>query len=211
VPAPEIEKLVLDGVRQHLAAGQMDAHPPALDDRGLVDRHVKCIVIKPAAIEVRLLGCNDESAATDEADQSRAGASPALRLPWAAPNFVAVKGVVHAPAAASALKSETRDAILGAIAKARTWIDDLVEHRVASFEEIAARENKAERHIRLLAPLAFVSPRIIAALIDGTAPADLTVTRLAKVLPYSWAEQERQVPGQSVNHVRHAGPAARKI
>jgi site-specific DNA recombinase len=49
-----------------------------------------------------------------------------------------------------------------------------------------------ERHIRLLAPLAFLSPRIIAAIIDGTAPADLTVTGLAKALPYSWAEQERR-------------------
>ena len=29
------------------------------------------------------------------------------------------------------------------------------------------------------------------AIADGTAPADLTVTGLAKALPYSWAEQER--------------------
>ncbi len=28
----------------------------------------------------------------------------------------------------------------------------------------------------LLTPLAFVSPRVIAAIVDGTAPADLTVT-----------------------------------
>jgi hypothetical protein len=45
----------------------------------------------------------------------------------------------------------------------------------------------------LLAPLAFVSPRIVAAIADGTAPADLTVTGLAKALPYSWAEQEQCV------------------
>jgi site-specific DNA recombinase len=36
---------------------------------------------------------------------------------------------------------------------------------------IARREGKVERHIRLLAPLAFVSPRIVSALLDGTAPA----------------------------------------
>jgi hypothetical protein len=44
-----------------------------------------------------------------------------------------------------------------------------------------------------LVPLAFVSPRIVSALLDGTAPADLTVTTLARGLPYSWAEQERRV------------------
>jgi site-specific DNA recombinase len=34
---------------------------------------------------------------------------------------------------------------------------------------------------------------IIAAIVDGTAPADLTVTGLAKALPYSWAEQEQSI------------------
>jgi hypothetical protein len=38
-----------------------------------------------------------------------------------------------------------------------------------------------------------VSPRIIAAIVDSSAPADLTVTGLARALPYSWAEQERSI------------------
>jgi len=79
-----------------------------------------------------------------------------------------------------------------AIAKARGWVDDLLGNRVASFAEIAAREGKTERYIRLLASLACISPRSIAAIIDGTAPADLTVAGMAKALPDSWAEQERQ-------------------
>jgi hypothetical protein len=29
--------------------------------------------------------------------------------------------------------------------------------------------------------------------VDGTAPADLTVTGLAQALPYSWAEQEQRI------------------
>ena len=62
-----------------------------------------------------------------------------------------------------------------------------------AFAEIAERETQGERHIRLLAPLAFLSPRIIAAIVNGTAPVDFTVTGLAKALPYSWAEQEERV------------------
>jgi Lipocalin-like domain len=50
-----------------------------------------------------------------------------------------------------------------------------------------------ERHVRFLAPLAFVSPRIVTAIADGTGAADLTVTALAKALPYSWTEQEQGV------------------
>ena len=48
------------------------------------------------------------------------------------------------------------------------------------FAEIAEREAQSERHIRLLVPLAFLSPRIVVAIVNGTAPADLTVTGLAK-------------------------------
>ena len=78
-------------------------------------------------------------------------------------------------------------------AKARGWIDDIRVGAIGSFAEIAEREAQGERHIRLLAPVAFLSPRIIAAIIDGTAPADLTVTGLAKALPYSWIEQEQNI------------------
>jgi site-specific DNA recombinase len=85
------------------------------------------------------------------------------------------------------------DALFIAIAKARGWIDDIRLGRIGSFAEIAEREGQGERHIRLLAPLAFLSPRIIAAIVDGTAPADLTVTGLAKALPYSWIGQEQRV------------------
>ena len=73
------------------------------------------------------------------------------------------------------------------------WIDDIRLGRIGSFAEIASREGHGERHIRLLAPLAFVSSRIIAAIVDGTAPPNLTVTGLAKTLPCSWAEQEQSI------------------
>jgi hypothetical protein len=91
------------------------------------------------------------------------------------------------------MKPESRDALLTAVTKARKWIDDIRLGHCASFAEIAERGAVGERHIRLLAPLAFLSPRIIAAIADGTAPADLTVTGLAKALPNSWAEQERRI------------------
>ena len=67
----------------------------------------------------------------------------------------------------------TSDILLTAIARARSWMNDLSEGRVNSFEEIARSENKVERNIRHLAPLAFVSPRIVEAIANGSAPADI--------------------------------------
>ena len=79
--------------------------------------------------------------------------------------------------------------LLIAIARARSWMNDLSEGRVNSFEAIARSENKVERHIRRLIPLAFVSPRIVEAIANGSAPADLTVTSLTSALPRSWTKQ----------------------
>ena len=102
------------------------------------------------------------------------------------------------------MRPESRDALLTAIAKARGWIDELRLGRIGSVAEIAKREAQGERHIRLLAPLAFLSPRVIAAIVDGTAPVDLTVTGLAKALPCSWIEQEQRV-GFDVAPATNAG------
>jgi site-specific DNA recombinase len=96
---------------------------------------------------------------------------------------------VHQPEAKPTLKGETQDAILLAVAKARSWIDGIASGRVQSFAQIAEREGKVERHIRLLTPLAFIPPRALAAIIDGTGPNDATVTALAQAMPYQWDRQ----------------------
>jgi hypothetical protein len=116
-----------------------------------------------------------------------------ITVPWTSPVPAAVKGIIHVPAHNTPITPSRRDALLMAIAKARKWIDELTNGRVSSLAALARREGKLERHIRLLVPLAFVSPRIVSALLEGIAPAGLTVTALARALPWSWAEQERRL------------------
>jgi len=190
VPAPEIEALVLNGIRQQLTSHEAE---PAMSDRELIERHTGRVNIKSQAVEVHLVPPSAVAAVSSN-EMAHAVQPPAkITLPWAAPSFAAVKGIVHAPPANASMKPESRDALLTAIAKARAWIDDIRLGHFTSFLEIAGREGRGERHIRLLVPLAFVSPRIVAAIAGGTAPADLTVTGLAKALPYSWAEQEQKI------------------
>ena len=190
VPAPEIEALVLDAVCQQLASSEAE---PAMTDRALIERHVERVTIKSEEVEVHFLPPSVVAAASSNEMAHTAEPPAKITLPWAAPSFAALKGIVHAPLPNAVMKPESRDALLTAIAKARSWIDDIRFGRVGSFLEIARREGRGERQIRLLAPLGFLSPRIVAAIADGTAPAPLTVTRLAKGLPYSWAAQEKKI------------------
>jgi site-specific DNA recombinase len=175
----------MDSIRQHVASIDEAEPPTIVADRDLIERYLVSVIVNPQALEVRLVLASDTSTPTEDCNT--------IMLARTAPGFAAVKGIVHAPSAKPELKLESRDALLIAIVQARAWIDDIRLGRIASFAEIAQREAQGERYVRQLATLAFVSPRIIAAIVDGTAPADLTVTVLAKALPYSWAEQEQSI------------------
>src|SRR5260221_5735831 len=195
VPAPDLEALVVAALRNHLTTS--GAGPPLPDsDRDLVERHVERVTLTANHVELRLRQIVEQVDARDGASTPSQPAITTIKtiaVPWRNPVPAAVKGIVHVPAHSTPIKPCRREALLIAIAKARQWMDDLAHGRAASFAVIARREGKAERHIRLLAPLAFLSPRIVSALLDGTAPADLTLTKLARALPYSWTEQERRV------------------
>ena len=207
VSAPDIETSVVKALRDHVrkenkGAGDSknddDKNNNGLipyDDRELIARFLQRVTVKPDVIEIR-----STLAATTSAHQKGKSSKPTkqrqtpfeINVPWTAPTFVAHKGVQHDPLSGPAMRPENRDALLMAIGKARRWIDDLVKG-CASFSDIATREGKVKRHIRFLAPLAFVSPKIVTGIIDGSVPANLTVTELAKALPYSWSEQERRI------------------
>jgi site-specific DNA recombinase len=194
VPAAEIEALVVAALRNHLNASGAGHQLPD-NDRDLVECHVERVTLTPNHIELRLRQIVETAQAHDTANNLSGppiASVTTIAVPWTSPVPAAVKGIIHVPAHNTPIKAGRREALLIAIAKARKWIDDLAHGRAASFAVIARREGKVERHIRLLAPLAFVSPRIVSALLDGTAPADLTLTKLARALPYSWADQERR-------------------
>jgi site-specific DNA recombinase len=200
VPAAEIEALVLAALRHHLQASGAEPQPTAGSDRDLIERHVERITLTPKHIKLQMRPSSEAPDAVAVPGDAGHNAVEDLRvapisIPWTGPMPAAVKGIVHVPAHNTPIMPARRETLLTAIAKARQWVDDVAQGRSATFAQIARREGKVERHVRLLAPLAFLSPRIVATIIDGTAPADLTATSLARALPWSWAEQERRLTG----------------
>jgi site-specific DNA recombinase len=196
VPAAEIEVLISAALRRHLQANGTDAFD---GDRELVERHVERVTLNRKHIQLQLRQIGDAPVQTDaDEDASRPVSEQPqgtvnVTIPWTSTVQAAVKGIIHVPAHNTPMTPSRRDALLMAIAKARNWADELARGRVGSFAVLARREGKVERHIRLLVPLAFLSPRIVSGLLDGTAPAGLTITALARALPWSWAEQERRL------------------
>jgi site-specific DNA recombinase len=179
VSASDIEATVLKAARDH--SEERESGHDHLTDQDLVAHLIERVILKPQAVEIRF--------ATREQAEGP-GEQPAIvvAVPWTPTGMAAVKGLLHTPAAKTPMTAMERDVLLTAIAKARAWIEDLTEGRVSSFADIAKREGKVERHIRLLAPLAFVSPSIVSDVADGFTP-PLGVTKFAKQLAYAWSEQ----------------------
>ena len=202
---------MVTALRDHLQANATALQPTSDNERELVDHHVERVTLGPKHIKLQLRQSIQVPEARDPIDGTGPsagcvnGSATTFTLPWTSPVPATVKGIVHVPACNTPMKPSRREALLTGIARARRWVDDLAQGRVASWAAVARREGMAERHVRLLIPLAFVSPRIVSALLDGTAPAGLTVTTLARGLPYCWAEQERRVAIQA-NGTRPARP-----
>jgi site-specific DNA recombinase len=195
VPAAEIEALVSAEVRRHLQANGADAVD---SDRELLDRHVERATLtrKHIHLQLRQIGVPVHTDAAEDASRpvsAQLHSTVNVTIPWNRQVQAGVKGIIHVPAHNTPMIPSRRDALLMAIARARNWADELAHGRLGSFAMLAGREGKLERHVRLLIPLAFVSPRIISGLLDGTAPAGLTITALARALPWSWADQERRL------------------
>ena len=83
-------------------------------------------------------------------------------------------------------------ALIKAIARGRAWFDELATGRARSLQELAKRDGISRRYIRRLVDLAFLSPELVEAILQGRQPVELTATRLTELdLPLDWTEQHK--------------------
>ena len=192
VSASDVETIVSESVRDRRASDQMSpseaSDRAAGADRGAlsIDRAVLAEVVERVIVhrsEIEIVWRRSESETSEESNSRSQGVPFEAHLPLK-------KGIANSPTE-DRLDPRARTSLLEAIVKAQRWMNEITAGKIESLDEIAARENIVERYVRRLSTLAFLSPKITRAIIDGAAPADLTVTRLTQALPQSWAAQER--------------------
>jgi len=86
--------------------------------------------------------------------------------------------------------------LIGLVADARRWMQDLFEGRVGSVAELTKREQLRPGAISRILPLAWLAADIAQAILEGRQPVDLTAKTLRDLpeLPLDWSDQ-RQVLG----------------
>jgi hypothetical protein len=108
---------------------------------------------------------------------TRRGAETKLVLPGVAPQKYS---------------SRCDPALIKAIARGHTWFGELATGRVRSLQELAKRDGISRRYIRRLVGLAFLSPPLVEAILQGGQSVELTATRLTELdLPLDWTEQHK--------------------
>jgi site-specific DNA recombinase len=82
--------------------------------------------------------------------------------------------------------------LVDVIAKAHLFLDNLTDGAGRTVAEVADLFGVHNADVSRILPLAFLAPKIVEKILNGTQPADLTIRKLARVsdLPLRWSEQE---------------------
>lgn len=178
VPAAEIEAVVARSVREHLKLLQV------AEDKTTIDTYVARIEVHSQHLSVRL----SEISATEGTVQKPG----VIRVPWQKQPSRRRREVLlpasQARVDARPIRSETRATLIAAIARGRRWLDEIVTTPGATAETIGQRENCSPRKINMMISLAFLSPALVKAALEGRLPRGIGATRLCD-MPPEWSRQ----------------------
>jgi hypothetical protein len=74
------------------------------------------------------------------------------------------------------------------IACGRRWLDEICTGSVADIQKIAIREKCSVRQVNMTISLAFLSPPLVEAAVDGRLPRGIGIARLRDA-PAEWSRQ----------------------
>jgi hypothetical protein len=119
-----------------------------------------------------------------------------LEFPWTRTSsrrrHEIIQGVDELKRPQRAMRTKARVGFVKAFGAAHRWLDELLSDANTSLDSLAVRAGKSERSIRmtlsLALSLAFLSPVLAEAAMDGRLPRGFSIRRLTE-LPVLWSEQ----------------------
>ena len=151
------------------------------DHREQMRSRIEHVTLERSAIRIALSHDTDLHAETK-----------VLTVAWAEPSPYRRREIIQGTSAESSsarpMPTSARLALIRTLRKAHRCLDELLTEPKQTIESIAARESKSERSIRMTLSLAFLSPDLVKAAIEGRLPRGFGLTRLID-LPIAWSDQ----------------------
>ena len=169
VPAAEIERAVLAAVRTYSKTGQLDNGT----DLGMVERVV-------VARDQLIVTFAQPSSASDME------VIPEIRCPWQT-NINDSKAKVESDGDTPA----QNESLIHSVVRSQAWIKSLREGAYDSIEMLAEANGLHPKVVRQALRLAFLSPDVTSAILEGRQPAGLSLVRIPKLLQLPWTEHQR--------------------
>jgi hypothetical protein len=188
IPADQIRKMLAPAER---LASTLNGSPKdraklirGLIAKVIIDEQTIIIKMRPDA----LLGRDGPSPASEDANGSTIELTAAVAF-----KRRGVETKLILPGLDQSNHSARRDpALIKALARGHAWFDELISGIAPSLEALPKRDGITRRYIRRLVGLAFLSPELVDAILQGRQPVELTATRLTELdLPLDWTEQRK--------------------
>lgn len=179
VPAQEVEEQVRRMVLEPMHRGHNDT---SLIDNAFARSVIDRVDVQKSRLVVHLK--QNPDTVMENSDSS-------ITIPWTKPPFKRTRSILQPTSAKLPLrpmKLERRATLVAAIARGRRWLDELVTGSTPDTQTIAAREHLSLRHVNMTLSLAFLSPALVKAAVEGRLPRGIGVQQLRE-LPLEWERQ----------------------
>lgn len=169
VPAAEIESTVLATLKTHQQQGQSDSAPASIGD-------VERVVIARDHLLITTAGTGDGDGTKQE-----------FRISWS----------TKAKDAAAAMEDNgvpevaRNESLIQSIVRAHAWVNCLHDGAYESIEQLAEEKRLHPKVVRQALRLAFLSPEVTSAILEGQQPPALSLAQIPKLLPLPWAKHRQ--------------------
>jgi site-specific DNA recombinase len=189
VPAADIENIIIKSLKKH-PRSQSGMPTSAITDHSAIVEVIDRIDVHKNRLAVRLR--SQESPKTAERADDIEATDDRLSIPWQKPPFKRFREILL-PHGASRKevrpeKPERRLRLVNAMARGRRWLQEIVLGSVTDVEQIALREQCSVRHVNMTISLAFLSPKLVRAAVEGRLPRGINIERLRDA-PAEWSRQ----------------------
>jgi len=186
IPATDIEDIIVKSLSEHLTQQEPVSSSSICEkDRSVIAAQIARIDVHKDRLTVRLKSPDTEetSASTDD---------HVLSMPWQKPPSRKSRQILlphHASRPdVRPIRIERRARLVGAIARSRRWLDEIVSGEVTDVDQIAARQKCSVRQVNMTISLAFLAPGLVRAAVEGRLPRGIGVERLRDA-PAEWNRQ----------------------
>jgi DNA invertase Pin-like site-specific DNA recombinase len=176
VPATEVETLVVNSVREQLRL------PQTIENKLAIDMHLKSVEVHSLHLLIKFC--------SDTVSDGEARKDIEIQLPWQKQPFKRRREILLPVSQADPrpIRSETRATLVAAVARGRQWLNEIVTNPAMTADTIAQRESCSPRKVNMTISLAFLSPTLVKAALEGRLSRGIGVARLCD-MPAEWSRQ----------------------